>query len=225
MRCAPHPTHAGRHETPPLAAEASTLVHSTDHDRSATGEAVAFSLPNRPQRRRAGSRSRPRSPTPGPARLPCRARPMRMPGTPDSMPPASRLVTWSRAHCLRGPGSTVRVGIAEKAEKGTERHALRKRHHAAGVRRCRTRSAGWAATCGATAARATRVPCPCRRQGPRGPCGSSQYPGRKQGAEVRVAAPSFQEGMFGTGDDVGRTRIVAREAQYVLRIRRVEYDR
>ena len=47
---------------------------------------------------------------------------------------------------------------------------------------------------------------------PRGPGGSSQYPGRKQGAEVRVAAPSLQVRMFGPGDDVGRTRIVAREA-------------
>ena len=91
MHCAPPPTLAGRHETPPLAAEASTLVHSNDHDRSATGGAVAFSLPNRPRRRRVGSRSRPRSPTPGPARLRCRARPMRMPGTPDLTPPASRL--------------------------------------------------------------------------------------------------------------------------------------
>ncbi len=73
--------------------------------------------------------------------------------------------------------------------------------------------------------RATRVPCPCPRQGPRGPAGSSQYPGRKQGAEVRIAPPGLQVRMLGPGDDVGRTRIVAREAQHVFRIRRVEHDR
>ena len=159
-------------------------------------------------------------------------------GDPTSRAGTCWLPTWwtrtsaprLRVSCGGSIGATTCArpsrGVTWRCESG-ERNATR---CASGVmlrvyERCRTRSAGWAATCGATAARATRVPCPCRRQGPRGPGGSSQYPGREQGAEVRVAAPNLQVRMLGPGDDVGRTRIVAREAQHVFRIRRVEHDR